>query len=808
MAERTPAHEPPQAAVAALADSVAASLLDDIASAACVDEHCAALCALSEHCVKCAGPEDEAATKYLAQALLRHGAVPQLVALTKFETCADEICDSGEDGVAQARSADIVLVAETALVALRELVHAAAEHTCAYFADGPTEAATVAVEQLASCGGIAHVAALLWGRSHKLAFAAMQCALVLLESVEYSPALDALTSSACLESALYLAAGSGPLRFDEPHVGESVILPLAFLGYAMHASPDACLRLASVPAALPLLLRLLEPCESVKLTESTIQAPLASDDKDLPFAPTLRCFALSVLVALLGVHAVSGAYLPPMFVQPLVLSLLHMTLTDACGDGGLASCCIQYLRGCVQGDDLNLAELVPVAMLRALCDLAESADSDTALKVAVALSACHDNNAALLLALLSPSSRHLLGEGLPDAMTAAEVEAVEYAQLNTARRAFRVNNAQAAQKGRSIGNAAAEPLRAAARAATTARARLALSHAAAYVQLCAMAPHVSQDTLFRFRKTFMAPSGFTLASLRGQEVQDIAGQHAYAAVFSRGLDALTLGDARDLHFIVDEPGLDPEKAITMAFRMVHRASFVALLRVARRHGMDDIGVGMDDLPLLPVFDAHRAFVPSSAELESMSEALGAFHEVLTRFTWRFEPDAGDLDYECSLAATLAAAPPEAAAQLRRILGFGTDAADSGSAQLSLPHPRSECPTCINQRALGRLCALPTCDQKLYRDGTALKLCSRCNRSGYCSKEVHAPLPRCAVTTSDLCILPTPRAAPSRGLEAPQEGVQPQEEGIAHYKAAHKTRKRKQRLLQTDDAQISSSPTHS
>ena len=737
MAERTPAHELPSA-VQADADSVAASLLDDIASAASVDERCAALCALGEHCSKRAEPEDEAVTKYLAQALLRHGAVPQLVALTKVETCADAICDSDEDGAAQARSADNVLVAETALVALCELLHAAAEHTCAYITDGPTEAATVAVEQLVNCGGITHVAALLRGRSHKLAFAAMQCASILLGVVEYSPALEVLISSACLESALYLAAGSGPLRFGESHVGESALLPLAFLGSALHASPGACLRLASVAAALPLLLRLLEPCESVKLTESTIQAPLASDDQDLPFAPTLRCFALSVLIALLAVRADSGAYFPPMFVQPLVLSLLHMILSDTNCDGRLETgLCIKMLRECVHGDALNLAELVPVVMLRTLCDLAESADGATALKPAVALSSCHDNNAALLLGLLSPSSRHLLGEGLPDAMTAAEVEAVEYAQLNTARRAFRVNNAQAAQKGRSIGNAAAEPLRAAARAATTARARLALSHAAAYVQLCAMAPHVSQDTLFRFRKTFMAPSGFTLASLRGQEVQDIAGQHAYAAVFSRGLDALTLGDARDLHFIVDEPGLDPEKAITMAFRMVHRASFVALLRVARRHGMDDIGVGMDDLPFLPVFDAHLAFVPSSAELENLGEALGPFPEVLTHFTWRFKPDAGDLDYECSLAETLAAAPVEAAAKLRAILGFGTSAADCGSAQLSLPHPCSDCPTCINKRALGRLCALPTCGQTLHHDGTALKLCSRCNRSGYCSKEVRA-----------------------------------------------------------------------
>ena len=763
------------------AESAAASLLDAVASAACVDERCAALRALAAQCAEHGGPDDKTAEMHLAAALLRRGVVPQLLALTNIETCADGTRISGEHGVAQARSSDNLLVAVAALAALRELLQAATGHRCRYCNGGTAETASEAVADLLSCGGIAHVASLLQSRSHKLAYAAMQCASVLLDMVEYSPALEALVSSACLENALFFATSSGPLRFAEKPYGKCTMEPLQFVFDALQASDEAKLQLPLVPAALSLLLRFLEPRESV-LAKNSFQAHPVSNNKEASGAPALRRLALNVLAHVLFTLRGQRKRLPSFFVQPLVLSLIHMTLADVHSEGGCVGRCVELLRDCAQLHIglQQLAELVPITLLRALCELAESADGGEALGAVKAFSACPGSNAALLLALLSPSSRHLLGDGLPDAMTAAEITALENQQSNKARRAFRTNVAEARNTGYTVGAAAATPLLVAARAATTARARLSLSRAADYVRLCAMAPHVSVDVHCSHRTTVVVPDGLDIYTLRGVDVQQIAGEHAYAAVVSEGLEALTLGSSPDLCLLIDEPGLDPETATTMGRGMMMCTALVGLLRVARQYGFDDVGHGFDDLPLLSVFDAHGDFVPSAEELACLQQTFYGLPDVLPQFTLRFEHDADERfsDYECSLAATLETAPEEAAAELRDIMGFGTAAA-SGNAQLNLPHPCSKCPNCISRRALGRLCALPTCTQTLSRDGTALKLCSRCRRSGYCSKEVRARLHALATTTPDFSIAPTPSAAPSRGLGAPQEErVPPQEEGVA------------------------------
>ena len=185
----------------------------------------------------------------------------------------------------------------------------------------------------------------------------------------------------------------------------------------------------------------------------------------------------------------------------------------------------------------------------------------------------------------------------------------------------------------------------------------------------------------------------------------------------------------------------------MALYLVNAASHVALLRATRRHGVDDVGNGFDELPVLPVFDAHGEFVPSAEELVCIEQASPEFPEVLTRFTWRFKQlplEKGGLDYECSLAATVANGPQNAATELLDMLCSSTGAVDY--ALRKSPLSCADCAICINKRSLGRLCALPTCGETLHRDGTALKLCSRCLRCGYCSREVRLYYPHATRTT--------------------------------------------------------------
>lgn len=197
--------------------------------------------------------------------------------------------------------------------------------------------------------------------------------------------------------------------------------------------------------------------------------------------------------------------------------------------------------------------------------------------------------------------------------------------------------------------------------ATNARARLSLSRAADYVRLCAMAPFISVDKHLGLRSTTIAIRGFTRVTIRGLEVQHFTNEHAHAVVCTEGLRVITLGYARDLALIIDEPGLDTDKAIEMASFVIETAACVALLRAARKHGVDDVGNGFDELPILPVFDAHGVFAPSTDEYVCMVQGIFDFPEVLTRFTWRFKPPQSDkdeclADYACSLAATVANGP--------------------------------------------------------------------------------------------------------------------------------------------------------
>ncbi len=429
-----------------------------------------------------------------------------------------------------------------------------------------------------------------------------------------------------------------------------------------------------------------------------------------------------------------------MFVTPLLLSLLHIIMTNVSDEAAIK--CIEFVCDTTKP---HLAKLVPIAMLRALCAQADSVVGySAALGAAQVLACCNDDNAALLFALLPSASRHRLGahcQGAPAALSAAEVEQVRKTQLDTARRAFRTSGVAASEaEDHALAMSAAESaeLTTAAFAATTARARLALQRAAMYVKLCAMAPNVALET-FLANRSCTIRNGYKLVSADGHTAQTAAAgwPHVSCVYSTSGLYTLTLGEAPDLHLLLDVPGLEqPDAADDTLMQLLRHAARMALYRVARSHGWDlyDQLEDGQQVPGLPLFDADGTFVLSKDE--------AAFYQTLPpslmHFTWRFELWAAmhgssggrldDRDHVCSLATTLPTAPPRIAAQLRdRLAARSTVHEDDCSG----------CATCMAARAVGRFCALPSCENTHFVSGGALKLCKRCTRVAYCCREVRS-----------------------------------------------------------------------
>lgn len=735
----------PSARERAGAERAATALLAAVERAASDTERCAALKALQE---ACSAPRGE----HTATALVRLDAVPRLCAL---------VADDGEADAPLSKH----LAAAEALYALGQLIDAASDHECACCNDGPTRAGTDAVEQLARCGGLSRLAALLQSHSHRMAFVAARCTQTIFRAVFYMPALEAVMTRECLENVLYLAGGDPrPLVSDETHVPDPA--QLALLHGMVTASEEAAQRLARLPATLPLLLRWLEPDVAVKRLEfmETFRAP---QDVGVCVRASQND-AARVLMRVFGAMQKAGVALPAMYVQPLLLSLLHIVLTRVTDYAALK--CINFMCDTTK-PALQLAKLVPVAMLRALCAQADSADGACARATVIAFAACSAANAALLKALLSPTSQRLLGgnsERSPAALSAAQVEQLKKTQTEIARRAFRARDDAASDHAAAMKVVASAELRSAASAATTARARLALQRAALYVRLCAMAPHVAMEEMLAGRMSTLR-NGYGVLITAGPDAQEMAsGWPNVTWVFSSsGLDRLTLREAPELHLLLDVPGMAPPNEGPnggIIIDLFQQAVSMALFRVARRHGWDMMDDSVDDgqmvPPLLPVFDASGAFELSREELAINDE----LPPLLMNFTWRFErqpalppppavpprPGVGGScldteDYVCSLAATLAAAPPRIAAQLRELLAVRFDAEQTHEAHEDCSH----CASCMARRAIGRLCALPSCTKTEFVDGGALKLCKRCSRAAYCCREV---CPCAATQQARACVL--------------------------------------------------------
>lgn len=733
----------PSARERAGAERAAAALLADVENAATDSELCGALNALQEACSAKLG-------EHVATALVRLDAVPRLCALL------------AQDVDAGSSPSNLRAVAE-ALYSLRALVEAASDNQCACCKGGPTRAGAEAVEQLARCGGVSQLAALLQSHSHLLASTAARCTQAIFGAVFYAPALEEVMTSECLENVLYLAGGE-PRPFSPSDSSVPDRAQLALLYGMVNASAGAALRLAQLPATPPVLLRLLEPDEAVKRLElmdayrppQDIGAGLRAVQND----------AARVLGRVLCAMQAKGDELPSMYVQPLVLSLLHIVLTKATDISGALDC-IQYL--CFEATlEPQLPKLAPVAMLRALCAQADSADGACARLTVLAFAACSATNAALLKALLAPTSQHLLIDDLdqlPAALSAAEVEQLKKTQLDTLRRAFRARDDASEDHATAIGTAASAKLKSAASAATTARARLALQRAASYVQLCAMAPHVGIESFLGYRSNVIR-NGYSYNLSFGYVAAEAValGWPDVTCVYSTsGMLRLTMGEAPELFLLLDVPGIRPPDAgqIDPIGSLLRQAGCVVLYRVAR-YGWDM----MDEIvPALPVFDSSGAFVLSAEEL-ALNDDLSP---ELKSLKWRFEQTdlssrragaAGSSRWNgaafvCSLASTFRTAPPHIASQLHELLAVRSDSAFGG---IDDAHDDcSTCPTCIARRATGRLCALPSCTSKHFVDGTALKLCKRCTRVAYCCREVRSqqqrtcmlfsPSPPCCSTKS-------------------------------------------------------------
>lgn len=724
---RALAHEP-SAAQRAVAERAASALLDAVERAASDAERCEALKALHKAChASCETAAAAPRGSHVAVALVRLGAVSRLCTLA---------ADCGEPGAAPSTA----FSKANLIFCVGALLDTASEGQCACCQGGPTPAGAEAVEQLVRCGGLSHLATLLQGRSHVVAFEAARCTSKVFKAVLYSPALDEVLSTECLENVLYLAGGD-PRPFDAHDEDAPAIMMLVRLQGAFKSSSDAALRLARLPATLPLLCRFLEPDLDVKRLEM-VEPYRACRDVGAGLR-LLQGVAVAVLAQVFGAMREVGDELPQMFVTPLLLSLLHIIMTNVSDEAAIQ--CIEFVCDTTAP---QLAKLVPIAMLRALCAQADSADGySTALGAAQALACCNEANAALLFALLPPTSRHRLGahcQGAPAALSAAQVERLRKTQLDTARRAFRASTdaaSDAEDHALALSEAESAELTTAAFAATTARARLALQRAAMYVKLCAMAPNVSLETFLACR-SYTIRNGYRLVSADGQTAQAAAGGWPdVSCVYSTsGLYVLTLGEAPDLHLLLDVPGLEqPDAADDTLMQLLRHAARMALFRVARSHGWDlyDQLEDGQQVPALPLFDANGAFVLSKDE--------AAFYKTLppslAHFTWRFEPwtamhgSSGgrldDRDYVCSLAAALPTAPPRITAQLCDRLAARSAAHEDDC---------SGCATCMAARAVGRLCGLPSCQNTQFVDGTALKLCKRCTRVAYCCREVRGRAP--------------------------------------------------------------------
>ncbi len=241
------------AAQRAAAESAASALLDGVERAATDVSRCEALKALHKACHASDGATALRGA-HVAAALVRLDAVSRLCALA---------ADGGEAGAAPSTA-----VSKANLVfCVGELLDTASEGQCACCKGGPTSAGAEAVEQLVRCGGLSQLAALLQGRSHVCAFEAGRCTSMIFKAVLYSPALDELLSTECLENVLYLAGGE-PRSFNADDEEDApAVTMLARLQGALKASPDGALRLARLPATLPLLCRFLEPDPDVKRLE-------------------------------------------------------------------------------------------------------------------------------------------------------------------------------------------------------------------------------------------------------------------------------------------------------------------------------------------------------------------------------------------------------------------------------------------------------------------------------------------------------------------------------------------------------------
>ena len=502
----------------------------------------------------------------------------------------------------------------------------------------------------------------------------------------------------------------------------------------------AATALLTSPAALPLLLLLLEPTDA--------DATADDDAAAAAFSPVteLQRFSVTALCSLLQ-HA-SARVVARDYVAPLLTNLVCVMLAPNSGEEGhlfgrvdasaLQALCSALSRNALPEPPL-LEKLVPLSLLQQLCGraAAEPEADAPALAAVRALAACDPRYAALLSALQS----------------SVQPEGVRRAQHKAAQRALRAEF-QAEDLQRRLLDAAASPLWAAARAATSPHCRLALARAALYSRVCVIACPVEPALVKEHRRVAMEGPRIIVSARPDSGLEPFA--------VSVGLHALTGGAAPELLLFMDGvPDVDADAALQAAFTILSHAANIAFARTV--HYDKDAGGAYASLAAAPMLDAQGAFVYSRhAEEETFGlHELPAHDELppgLGQLTWRFEPaPPGQLPDEhrlmsgfyaalcgvaldelkthmtwrvCSLAATLAAAPPEVAALARTSL-----AADSGAP----PTPSqldscATCPTCCAKRARGLLCGLISCDRPSGHDGAPLKVCSRCRVVAYCCKE--------------------------------------------------------------------------
>ena len=781
----------PSAEESAAAEQTATALFEALQGATSTEERYAALEALD---AAFGSDNDVRRCAQLAAALTRLNTVSRLVALLGK---SESLVAGAPDATTDIDDGTVV----RALVALGILLRAARGGACAC-CTGITESGYGAVKQLVSCGGLALLATYInYGWRDSLAYLAVACALDAFLTVGL-PRLEPhgaglLTTRESLENALFVAFGN-PEGISSSARDPAVQVPLRFLACALQFTDGAAARLASSPAAVPLLLMAMEPSSDAISSEALYPLHRAGET-----VTALQCYAAMVVVQLLehgGEGIVRGAY-----VRPLVMNALHMLLGAVKEESHpahntAAGVFIAAAKAPGLPAQLHLAELeVPLSMLRALCARAAAADG-AELQAARALARCNAENAALLQALLPRNAPPtLLGADLPDPMSAEALARLEHEHRKAQKRALAEYDEGTYTQVTMAGSLAVRQVLTLERVENaTARARFALARAAFYAEACARAPLLGPTERFVERVRLRCHSGMQCYSLDTQ-VDDAPEAHLAVKVSTEGLAKFTMGAAPELSFHVEASlGLNINAAAHLARTLSTVASRCVLLRTAASWGWEGYNPSciIDNdaaAEQLPTYDADDAFTLVAGELEQHLAEMTAQGVVNplpgleSSMTWRFvlqpkpphvPPNVACAEHcICSLADVLASAPAAAAQRLRALLRASSDPeipfTTTGPFQVTV-HSRgggcANCMACVALRNKGLACALPGCE--VNAENGKLKKCARCMKSAYCCRQVRA----CALlrtiwrllscTSADVGCTGPCNSAPSARLEAP------------------------------------------